>query len=69
LVKQAVKSVVHRSGLESGRTRSNKTHALFLCHSYAEREGSMYDMSIDDVYQLFSSYPTTIPFELTKKDE
>jgi hypothetical protein len=28
-----------------------------------------WDMSIEDVYQLFSSLPTTIPFELTKKDE
>ncbi len=28
-----------------------------------------WDMSIEDVYQLFPSLPTTIPFELIKKDE
>ena len=28
-----------------------------------------WDMSIGDVYQLFSPIPTTIPFELAKKDE
>ncbi|CAF3720842.1 unnamed protein product, partial [Rotaria sordida] len=27
------------------------------------------DMSIEDVYQLFPSHPTTIPFELIKKNE
>jgi hypothetical protein len=28
-----------------------------------------WDISIEDVYQLFSSHPTTLPFELTKKVE